>query len=208
MPRVRPSRPHPTIRSEGAEPTTGPGSRAPQNWKLRPGNRTLDGARGFTGHEQLDRIGLVHMGGRVYDPRLGRFLSPDPVIGNPGSSQSWNLYSYTGNSPMSFTDPTGLVRSSLPWENNACGPAQGCLNLNSDAGGFGETTQRNDSYRTHIFRGDSDVSDSVLGPLDGGSKEAGATVTTSGPSVTFLPGVRRRQRRLECPGTESQDNDQ
>ena len=93
------------------------------------------------------------MGGRVYDPRLGRFLSPDPIIGNPGSSQSWNLYSYAGNSPMSFTDPTGLVRSSLPWENNACGPAQGCLNLNSGAGGFGATTQRIDSYRPHIFAG-------------------------------------------------------
>ncbi len=57
------------------------------------GDAALDPARGFTGHEQLDRLGLVHMGGRVHDPRLGRFLSPDPVVGDPGSSQSWHAYS-------------------------------------------------------------------------------------------------------------------
>ena len=35
-------------------------------------------SRGFTKHEHLDRTGLIHMNGRVYDPRLGRFPSPDP----------------------------------------------------------------------------------------------------------------------------------
>ena len=67
--------------------------------------------RGFTGHEQLDRTGLVHMGGRLYDPRTGRFLSPDPVVSEPWSGQSWNLYSYVGNSPLSYADPTGLFRA-------------------------------------------------------------------------------------------------
>jgi RHS repeat-associated protein len=33
--------------------------------------------RGFTMHEHLDQVGLIHMGGRVYDPEIGRFLSPD-----------------------------------------------------------------------------------------------------------------------------------
>ena len=62
-------------------------------------------SRGFTGHEHLDRTGLVHMNGRVYDPRLGRFLSPDPIVGDPTSSQSWNLYSYARNNPLSYVDP-------------------------------------------------------------------------------------------------------
>ena len=66
-------------------------------------------SRGFTGHEHLDRTGLVHMNGRVYDPRLGRFLSPDPIVGDPTSSQSWNLYSYVGNNPLSHVDPSGLT---------------------------------------------------------------------------------------------------
>ena len=69
-------------------------------------------SRGFTKHEHLDRTGLIHMNGRVYDPRLGRFLSPDPIVGDPTSSQSWNLYSYVGNNPLSYVDPTGLD----PWD--------------------------------------------------------------------------------------------
>ena len=63
--------------------------------------------RGFTGHEHLDRTGFIHMNGRVYDPVLGRFLSPDPMVQFPTYSQSWNRYSYLNNTPTSFTDPTG-----------------------------------------------------------------------------------------------------
>src|SRR6266852_1531409 len=63
--------------------------------------------RGFTGHEHLDETFLIHMNGRVYDYRLGRFLSVDPIISNPASSQSINPYSYIGNNPLSGVDPTG-----------------------------------------------------------------------------------------------------
>ena len=63
--------------------------------------------RGFTGHEHVDDVWLTHMNGRVYDYQLGRFLSVDPVIQNPASSQSLNPYSYLGNNPLSGTDPTG-----------------------------------------------------------------------------------------------------
>ena len=67
--------------------------------------------RGFTGHEHLDRVGLIHANGRLYDPRLGRYLSPDAAVSDPTSSQDWNGYSYVANSPLSFTDPTGMVRA-------------------------------------------------------------------------------------------------
>ena len=106
------------------------------------GDAALDQARGFTGHEQLDRLGLVHVGGRVHDPRLGRFLSPDPVVGDPGSSQSWHPYSYVDNSPMSFTDPTGLVRAPMPWEHDMCAGGTRCRNLNGGGGGFASGTAR------------------------------------------------------------------
>lgn len=63
---------------------------------------------GFTGHEHLDNLGLIHMGGRVYDPRIGRFLSADPHVTAPFNSQSLNRYSYVWNNPLSLADPTGL----------------------------------------------------------------------------------------------------
>jgi RHS repeat-associated protein len=64
--------------------------------------------RGFTFHEMLDNIGLIHMNGRVYEPAIGRFLSVDPFIPNLADSQSVNPYAYVGNRPLSFTDPTGF----------------------------------------------------------------------------------------------------
>ena len=47
------------------------------------------------------------MGGRIYDPTLGRFLQADPFIQAPKNSQSYNRYAYVLNNPMSYTDPSG-----------------------------------------------------------------------------------------------------
>ncbi|WP_413662612.1 RHS repeat-associated core domain-containing protein [Microbulbifer sp. CNSA002] len=63
--------------------------------------------RGFTDHEHLDDVALIHMNGRAYDYNLGRFLSVDPVIQSPGNSQSLNPYSYIMNNPLAGTDPSG-----------------------------------------------------------------------------------------------------
>jgi RHS repeat-associated protein len=65
--------------------------------------------KGFTGHEMLDDLGLIHMGGRVYDPTLARFLSTDPVVQQPHNLQNYNRYSYVLNNPVSYTDPTGYL---------------------------------------------------------------------------------------------------
>lgn len=63
--------------------------------------------KGFTGHEMLDQVGVIHMGGRIYDPTLGRFMSADPVVKGLTNTESYNRYSYVLNNPMSYTDPTG-----------------------------------------------------------------------------------------------------
>ena len=63
--------------------------------------------RGYTGHEHLGEFGLINMNGRIYDPVLGRFLSPDPVLQAPEMSQNYNGYSYCLNNPLKFTDPSG-----------------------------------------------------------------------------------------------------
>jgi len=69
--------------------------------------------RGFTGHEQIDEMGLVHMNGRVYDPKLGRFLQADPFVQALKNSQSLNRYSYVLNNPLSYTDPSGFFIKEL-----------------------------------------------------------------------------------------------
>ena len=65
--------------------------------------------RGFTSHEHLDLFALINMNGRVYDPMLGRFLSPDPIVQGLNNSQNFNRYSYALNNPLKFIDPTGYT---------------------------------------------------------------------------------------------------
>ncbi|HEY7772734.1 MAG TPA: RHS repeat-associated core domain-containing protein [Marinagarivorans sp.] len=68
--------------------------------------------KGYTGHDQLDELGLIHMGGRVYDPGVGRFLSADLFVQAPNNSQSYNRYSYVLNNPLSLVDPHGYRSTS------------------------------------------------------------------------------------------------
>ena len=67
----------------------------------------IDLHRGYTGHEMLPEFGLVNMNGRLYDPLLGRFLSPDNYVQLPDFSQNYNRYSYCLNNPLKYKDPSG-----------------------------------------------------------------------------------------------------
>ncbi len=66
----------------------------------------------FTAKERDDESGLDYFPHRYLSSALGRWLSPDApfVDQNPGAPQSWNLYGYVRNSPLSFIDPNGLCR--------------------------------------------------------------------------------------------------
>lgn len=68
---------------------------------------------GYTGHEQLDHVGLIHMGGRVYDPNIARFVSADPVMQSPNNLQNLNRYTYVLNNPFAYTDPSGFFFKKL-----------------------------------------------------------------------------------------------
>lgn len=88
------------------------GARRGSNWTGTPtvGDYTAFGnstRKGFTEHEMLDSVSLVHMNGRVYDPYLGRFLSADTVIQSLGATESINPYAYAWNDPLKYTDPSG-----------------------------------------------------------------------------------------------------
>ncbi|AVR96635.1 RHS repeat domain-containing protein [Pseudoduganella armeniaca] len=65
--------------------------------------------RGYTGHEHLDDVGIIHMNGRLFDPRLGVFMQGDPYIQDPMNLQNYNRYAYCYNSPLTCTDPTGQL---------------------------------------------------------------------------------------------------
>ena len=73
-------------------------------------------AHGFCGHEHLDVLGMVNMDGRMYDPVLGRFLSPDPFVQAPDTPLGLNRYAYCMNNPLSLTDPSGYSWFSRHWK--------------------------------------------------------------------------------------------
>lgn len=86
--------------------------------KRRNANGTTDASgtltsantqRGFTQHEMLDEVGLINMNGRVYDPAISRFLSPDTTVQAPNYLQAYNRYSYVMNNPLKMFDPTGFT---------------------------------------------------------------------------------------------------
>lgn len=66
--------------------------------------------RGFTDHEHLDEIALIHMNGRVYDPVIARFMTPDPIVDQIHNLQDHNRYSYVNNNPLMYTDPSGYLK--------------------------------------------------------------------------------------------------
>jgi RHS repeat-associated protein len=89
------------------------GKRRNANWTADPADaRAADKhflERGYTGHEHLDGVRLIHMNGRVQDPALGTFLAPDPLIGNLLNPQALNRYAYVANNPTSLVDPSGFL---------------------------------------------------------------------------------------------------
>jgi RHS repeat-associated protein len=64
--------------------------------------------RGYTMHEHLDEVGIIHMNGRIYDPLIGRFMSADPYVQVPTNLKTFNRYSYVWNNPLKSYDPNGF----------------------------------------------------------------------------------------------------
>jgi len=77
--------------------------------------------RGYTGHEHLQSAGLIHMNGRLYDPKLHRFLQPDNYVQDPSNTQNYNRYGYVLNNPLKYTDPSGEFK--INWNDIIAGVA-------------------------------------------------------------------------------------
>lgn len=63
--------------------------------------------RDYTGHEHLQSVGIINMNGRLYDPKMHRFLQPDNFIQDPANTQNYNRYGYVLNNPLKYIDPSG-----------------------------------------------------------------------------------------------------
>ena len=120
--------------------------------------------RGYTGHEHLPWFGLINMNARLYDPILGRFLSPDPYVQAPFWSQNFNRYSYAANNPLLYVDENG----EWFWIPVAIGAAIGAVSGAIIADNVG--AQGFLQWAHCIFSG------AVIGSIAGGS---GVTVGTS-----------------------------
>jgi RHS repeat-associated protein len=161
-------------------------------------------SRGFTGHEHLAELGLIHMNGRIYDPVIGRFLQADPIIQAPHNAQSHNRYSYVMNNPLSFTDPSGFswwtrFRSKVAagvtwvvtaWATSGCIP---CANFAANAVRAGMEAHSSGSsvWRT--------IASSVVGST---LNYFGVPTTVTAGLKTALNGGNRRQIGASMLGAE------
>ena len=73
--------------------------------------------RGYTGHEHLQGVNLIHMNGRLYDPLVHRFLQPDNFVQDPYNTQNFNRYGYALNNPLKWIDISGENFTDW-WKNN------------------------------------------------------------------------------------------
>ena len=71
-------------------------------------------SKGFTGHQQLDGVGIIHMGGRIYDAELGRFLQADPFVQDRTNSQAMKSLRLCRKQPVELYRPDGV----FPEENS------------------------------------------------------------------------------------------
>ena len=131
-------------------------------------------SRGFTGHEMLDEVGLIHMNGRVYDREAwGRFLQADPFIQAAGDTQMYNRYSYVRNNPLNSTDPSGFFLKKLVAGVVGfftCGPA--C----AAAAVAAVTYQETGSLKAALIAGVSTFAFSALGGVDFASTALGQAI--------------------------------
>ena len=63
----------------------------------------------FTGQRFDSSSGLYYYNARYYDPHLGRFIQPDSLVPDPLNPAAWNRFSYCGNNPASYVDPSGHI---------------------------------------------------------------------------------------------------
>jgi RHS repeat-associated protein len=76
-------------------------------WQTREARSSTNRASRPCCASSSDRAQQHLMHARYYSPTVGRFVSVDPVLGDPARPQTWNRYAYVHNNPINLTDPDG-----------------------------------------------------------------------------------------------------
>jgi len=126
--------------------------RNPTDWSQKASGLGYITNRGFTGHEHMDLFGLINMNGRIYDPGLGRFLSPDPYVQMPQNAQNFNRYSYALNNPLVYTDPSGYKIQGSRQYNGAASYFWTQEVLGNMSNPFNTTSAYSYDYATNTYR--------------------------------------------------------
>ncbi len=130
-------------------------------------------------NKPTDTTGLTHIGARYYDPTIGQFISPDPIIDTTNPHQ-WNPYTYANANPTTLSDPTGLIATGgrmIPdWTNNSS-------RINS-SDGFLEAGPKAGKGANHKIKPGADKKYPAKpgGTSSGGGSTPSTTPTTSGES--------------------------
>ncbi|MGB4115344.1 MAG: RHS repeat-associated core domain-containing protein [Polaromonas sp.] len=162
--------------------------------------------RGYTMHEHLDEMGVIHMNGRIYDPLIGRFISRDPI----GLDGGPNEHAYVEGNPIAKSDPTGhlsadttvsvqaqasvmlvmvggsaAVGQNISTDGKSCTYVQICPRL-----GFGLFAGAGVGVGAGIGGTGSDVSVSAGGGFDAGFGVTQSAQVTTGPDGVGVSGGR------------------
>jgi RHS repeat-associated protein len=137
--------------------------------------------RGYTGHEHLLSFGIIHMNGRLYDPKLHRFLQPDNFVQEPFNTQNYNRYGYCWNNPLKYTDPSG----EWFWMAFAVGAIVGAV---SGGAAYAAQAIKTGNWNWGQF-GLSVLGGALIGGISGGYASMACTVTTNAVMNALATGL-------------------
>lgn len=146
----------------------------------------------FAGHEYDDDLGYVDMKGRIYDPALRRFLTPDPIVSDVHNVQAFNRYGYVRNDPVNAVDPSGYKDIADPSLDDEGG--------GGDEGGDGSVDDGDDE-------GDDTGSDSSDGPITVNQSENNQQADGAGSAETSSTNYSQVQSLFDQTGETSGASD-
>ncbi|QYS88241.1 RHS repeat domain-containing protein [Flavobacterium davisii] len=119
--------------------------------------------RGYTSHEHLQDVGLIHMNGRLYDPMLRRFLNADEHIQDPTNTQCYNKYGYVMNNPLMFNDPDGEIAIAIVVVGAVVGAYFAAAQANGTYNPFKWNWSSSATWESMVFGGAIGAISSVVG---------------------------------------------